>query len=71
MNTNKMFAQHSRLTILTDIFCDSSWSLQANAKVVPEDRPRLLPSIFFFIHYSLVIKSFSAIESEILTALFN
>ena len=76
-NTNEMYAQHSRcflpqrMTILTDIFCDSSQSLQPNVEVVPEDRPWPLPSISLSIHYSLVIKSFNAIESELLTALFN
>jgi hypothetical protein len=76
-NTNEMYAQRSgyiwpqRMTILTDIFCDSSQSLQANAEVVPEDKPWPLPSISLSIHYSPVIKSFNAIESELLTALFN
>ena len=57
--------------ILTDIFCDSSQSLQANAEVVPEDEPWPLPSISLSIHYSLVIKPFNDIESELLTTLFN
>ena len=76
-NTNEMCAERSRyflpqrMTILTDIFCDFSQSLQANAEVVPEDRPWPLPSISLSIYYSLVIKSFIAIKSELLTALFN
>jgi len=76
-NTNEMYAQHSgyfspqRTIILTDIFCDSSQSLQAYAEVVPEDEPWSLPSISLSIRCSLVIKSFNAIESELLTTLFN
>jgi len=57
------------MPVLTNIICNSSESLQANDEVVPEDRPWPLPSISLSIHYSLVIKSFNAIE--LLTPLFN
>jgi hypothetical protein len=45
--------------------------LQANGGTDPQIRPRPLPSISFPIQYPLIILSFDAISSELLTASLN
>jgi hypothetical protein len=45
-------------------FCGFPQSFQANARIVPEMRPRPLPSISFPIHYSLIILSFEILSAS-------
>jgi hypothetical protein len=58
-----------RLSVLTEIFRGLPQSLQANSRMIHQNRP--LHSTFFPIHYSLIILSFDAMKSELLKAALN
>jgi hypothetical protein len=60
-----------RPSILTQVFRSFPQSVKGNTGIMPQIRPWPLPSTFFPIHYSLIIPSYDAVQSEILTALVN
>jgi hypothetical protein len=59
-----------RWAILTAVFRYFPQSLQANTRIVPNNRPRLFPSTYFTINYSIIL-SFDALWFELLKASLN
>lgn len=59
------------LAVVSKGFHGLPQSLQTNARLVPQIGPQMLPSISFWIRYSLIIQKFYNVQSDLLKVLLN
>jgi hypothetical protein len=67
LSGNTIIVSVRTLIILTGVFHGLPQFLQANVRMITQTGPQLIPSSSFQIHYSLIIQSLIAVQSESFT----